>query len=163
AGVVTPEPPLTTEGYAGVEPVYEELPGWRESTVGITDYAALPGNARRYLERLAALTGVPPEVISDGPGPGRTTVLRPPFRGWCAGRGGAAGGRRGARVDGAGSRRAGSQPVARVLRAGGQPRAPGGGCRAAGSRLLRVRHRAPADRSRAAGLRTLARRRPFLR
>ncbi len=81
AGVVTPEPPLTTEGYAGVEPVSEELPGWRESTVGITDYAALPGNARRYLERLAALTGVPLEMISTGPDRDQTIVLRHPFGG----------------------------------------------------------------------------------
>jgi adenylosuccinate synthase len=80
-GVVSPEPPLTVEGYAGIEPVYEELPGWRESTVGITEYAALPGNARRYLERLAALTGVPIDMISTGPDREQTIVLRHPFGG----------------------------------------------------------------------------------
>src|SRR5262250_2389118 len=37
-GVVSPEPPLSIEGYADIEPVYEELPGWSESTVGITAY-----------------------------------------------------------------------------------------------------------------------------
>ena len=80
-GVVSPEPPLTVEGYAGIEPVYEELPGWRESTVGITEYAALPGNARRYLERLAALTAVPIDMISTGPDREQTIVLRHPFGG----------------------------------------------------------------------------------
>ncbi len=54
-GEVSPEPPMSLEGYAGIEPVYEELPGWSESTAGITAYEALPANARRYLERLQAL------------------------------------------------------------------------------------------------------------
>ncbi len=80
-GVVTPEPPLSVEGYGDVEPVYEELPGWRDSTVGITSYAALPGNARRYLERLAQLVDVPLEMISTGPEREQTIVLRHPFGG----------------------------------------------------------------------------------
>jgi adenylosuccinate synthase len=81
AGVVSPEPPLTVEAYAGIEPVYEELPGWNESTAGITDYEALPGNARRYLERLEALTQVPLDMISTGPDRDQTIVLRHPFGG----------------------------------------------------------------------------------
>jgi len=80
-GVESPAQPLTVEAYAGVEPVYEELPGWSESTVGITEYAALPANARRYLERLAALTGVPLDMISTGPERDQTIVLRHPFGG----------------------------------------------------------------------------------
>jgi len=80
-GAVTPEPPMTVEGYAGIEPVYEELPGWRESTVGVTDYGALPANARRYLERLAELTSVPLDMISTGPDRDQTIVLRHPFGG----------------------------------------------------------------------------------
>src|SRR6202035_4993445 len=54
-GKGSPEPPMSVEGDAGIEPVYEELPGWRESTVGVTAYDALPLNARGYLERLQAL------------------------------------------------------------------------------------------------------------
>ena len=46
---MSPDPPMSVEEYAGIEPVYEELPGWRESTVGVTSYEALPVNARRYL------------------------------------------------------------------------------------------------------------------
>jgi adenylosuccinate synthase len=76
---VTPEPPLSGEAYADIEPVYEELPGWRESTVGVTEYAALPGNARRYLERLEALVKVPIDIISTGPEREQTIVLRHPF------------------------------------------------------------------------------------
>jgi adenylosuccinate synthase len=78
-GSITPEPPLSVEGYADVEPVYEELAGWRESTVGITDYQALPGNARRYLERLSELVAVPIDMISTGPDRDQTVVLRHPF------------------------------------------------------------------------------------
>jgi adenylosuccinate synthase len=78
-GLMTVEPPLSVEGYADVEPVYEELPGWRESTVGVTDYQALPGNARRYLERLAHLVAVPIEMISTGPDREQTVVLQHPF------------------------------------------------------------------------------------
>jgi adenylosuccinate synthase len=79
AGQVVAEPPLSIEGYAGLEPVYEELPGWAESTIGITDYAALPLNARKYLERLQALVEVPIDLISTGPDREQTIVLRHPF------------------------------------------------------------------------------------
>jgi adenylosuccinate synthase len=78
-GVVSPEPPMSVEGYAGVEPVYEELPGWRDSTVGVTSYPALPANARAYLERLQALVNVPIDLISTGPDRDETIVLRHPF------------------------------------------------------------------------------------
>jgi adenylosuccinate synthase len=78
-GVVHAEPPLLTDGFADVEPVYEEHPGWSESTVGVTDYAKLPANARRYLERLQELTGVPVALVSTGPDREQTIVLRHPF------------------------------------------------------------------------------------
>jgi adenylosuccinate synthase len=78
-GLISPEPPLSVEGYAEVEPVYEELPGWRESTVGVTEYEQLPDNARRYLERLAQLVAVPIDMISTGPDREQTVVLRHPF------------------------------------------------------------------------------------
>jgi len=47
--------------------------------VGITDYAALPVNARKYLERLQALVEVPIDIISTGPDREQTIVLRHPF------------------------------------------------------------------------------------
>ncbi|MDB6044428.1 MAG: adenylosuccinate synthase [Gammaproteobacteria bacterium] len=78
-GEVTPEPPMSLEGYSDIDPVYEELPGWRESTVGVTDYDALPVNARKYLERLQALVNVPIDMISTGPDRDQTIVLRHPF------------------------------------------------------------------------------------
>ena len=78
-GQMVAEPPLSIEGYARVEPVYEELPGWSESTVGITAYEGLPANARRYLERLEALVEVPIDIISTGADREQTIVLRHPF------------------------------------------------------------------------------------
>src|SRR6266850_2490462 len=78
-GEVTPEPPLSVEGYAGIEPVYEELPGWPESTVGVTTYQGLPLNARRYLERLQSLVSVPIDMISTGPEREQTIMLRHPL------------------------------------------------------------------------------------
>jgi adenylosuccinate synthase len=78
-GAVTSEPPLFTDAFAEIEPVYEELPGWSESTVGITRYAALPANARRYLERIEQLVGVPLDLISTGPDREQTIVQRHPF------------------------------------------------------------------------------------
>ena len=78
-GHVLAEPPLSVDGYADVDPVYEDLPGWKESTVGITEYAALPLNARKYLERLQALASVPIDMISTGPDRDHTIVLRNPF------------------------------------------------------------------------------------
>jgi adenylosuccinate synthase len=78
-GEVTPEPPLSLEGYDDIQPVYEELPGWKESTVGVTDYDALPVNARKYLERLQSLVDVPIDMISTGPDRDQTITLRPVF------------------------------------------------------------------------------------
>jgi len=73
------EPPLIVEAYADAEPVYEEMPGWKQSTVGVTKYDELPLNARRYLERIQALSGVPIDMISTGPDREQTIILRQPF------------------------------------------------------------------------------------
>ncbi len=78
-GVVAQEPPLFADAFADVEPVYEEMPGWKESTIGVTSYEALPRNARAYLERLQVLAGVPIDIISTGPDRDQTIVLRHPF------------------------------------------------------------------------------------
>ena len=78
-GELMSEPPLFADAFADVEPVYEEWPGWTECTVGVTDYDALPLNARRYLERLQELVGVPIDIVSTGPDREQTIVLRHPF------------------------------------------------------------------------------------
>jgi adenylosuccinate synthase len=60
-------------------PVYIDMPGWKQSTLGITSYEALPDNARRYLEELEELAGVPIDLISTGADRAETIVLRHPF------------------------------------------------------------------------------------
>jgi adenylosuccinate synthase len=71
--------PVGAEALAICEPIYEEHPGWKESTVGVKRYEDLPGNARSYLERLQALVGAPISIISTGPDREETIVLRHPF------------------------------------------------------------------------------------
>jgi adenylosuccinate synthase len=78
-GAVVHTPPLLSQQYGNCTAVYEDLPGWKESSVGITQYDQLPGNARRYLERLQALLGVPIDIISTGPDRRETIVRKHPF------------------------------------------------------------------------------------
>jgi adenylosuccinate synthase len=78
-GKISKEPPMYADAFADVEPVYEEMPGWKESTIGVTSYDALPINARNYLQRLQELAGVPIDIISTGPDRDQTIVLRHPF------------------------------------------------------------------------------------
>ncbi|MBI2382600.1 MAG: adenylosuccinate synthase [Gammaproteobacteria bacterium] len=71
--------PIGAEGLAKVEAVYEDMPGWKISTVGITRYEKLPEAARRYLKRLEEVSGVEVAIISTGPDRDHTIVLRNPF------------------------------------------------------------------------------------
>ncbi|MET0988373.1 MAG: adenylosuccinate synthase [Steroidobacteraceae bacterium] len=71
--------PVGAEALAICEPIYEEHPGWKESTVGVRSFDALPGNAQRYLKRLEALVGAPIAIISTGPDRLDTIVLKHPF------------------------------------------------------------------------------------
>jgi adenylosuccinate synthase len=71
--------PVGAEALSICEPVYEEHPGWKESTVGIRTLDGLPANARSYLKRLEELVGAPVDLISTGPDRDETIVLRHPF------------------------------------------------------------------------------------
>jgi adenylosuccinate synthase len=73
--------PLDADEIEACEPVYETLPGWTESTAGITQWDRLPLNARRYLERVQGLIGAPIDMVSTGPDREHTIVLRHPYRG----------------------------------------------------------------------------------
>ncbi|MES1935968.1 adenylosuccinate synthase [Salinisphaera hydrothermalis] len=72
-------PPAGAETLASCEPIYEEMPGWQESTSGLRNYDDLPANARAYLDRLAEITGVPIDIVSTGPDRADTIVLRHPL------------------------------------------------------------------------------------
>ena len=72
--------PLDADEIVACRPVYETLPGWSDSTAGLTNWEQLPLNARRYLERMQALIGVPIDMVSTGPDRVHTILLRHPFR-----------------------------------------------------------------------------------
>ncbi len=72
-------PPVGAEAFAECHPVYEEMPGWSESTVGVKRYEDLPENARAYLKRIEEITGTPIDIISTGPDRNETIILRHPF------------------------------------------------------------------------------------
>ena len=78
-GVEVADPPIGADAIGEVEPIYETMPGWTDSTEGITHYEELPANARAYLERVAEVVGVPVDIISTGPDRNQTIVLRDPF------------------------------------------------------------------------------------
>ncbi|MEC8867329.1 MAG: adenylosuccinate synthase [Pseudomonadota bacterium] len=67
------------EYYSEVSPVYEDLPGWEESTAGAREFKDLPKNARSYIRRLEDLVGAPVAMISTGPDRLDTIVLQDIF------------------------------------------------------------------------------------
>ncbi|MBG0752343.1 Adenylosuccinate synthetase [Pectobacterium carotovorum subsp. carotovorum PCCS1] len=71
--------PLAAEGWEGLEPIYETMPGWSESTFGVKDHSKLPQAALNYIKRIEEVTGVPIDIISTGPDRSETMVLRDPF------------------------------------------------------------------------------------
>jgi len=79
-GALTDILPMGADEIARCEPVYESMPGWTQSTVGVTDYAQLPVEARNYLERIAFLTGVPIHMVSTSPDRDHTILMRDPYQ-----------------------------------------------------------------------------------
>ena len=71
--------PRVAEDFAGLTPIYEELPGWSESTLGVRSLDQLPANARAYIERIETLVEAPIDIISTGPDRLETIVLRQLF------------------------------------------------------------------------------------
>jgi adenylosuccinate synthase len=72
--------PVGAEELAECEPIYEEIPGWTQTTLGLRRYEDLPKQARAYLTRLAEVCGVPVDMISTGAEREDTIVLRHPFK-----------------------------------------------------------------------------------
>ncbi|GJM07000.1 MAG: adenylosuccinate synthetase [marine bacterium B5-7] len=72
-------PPVDAAQVAACEPIYEEMPGWQTSILGVTELDKLPANARAYVDRIQALLGVPIDIISTGPDRAETIVLRDLF------------------------------------------------------------------------------------
>jgi len=79
-GNATKDVPASAAVLGRCEPVYEDMPGWREPLTGIGSLGALPLAARRYVARLEDLVGVPIDILSVGPAREQTIILSPPFR-----------------------------------------------------------------------------------
>ncbi|MGR3766331.1 adenylosuccinate synthase [Rossellomorea sp. NS-SX7] len=75
-GEIMEEFPANLNILAECEPVYEELPGWKEDITGCKTLSELPENARHYLERVSQLTGIPLSIFSVGPDRSQTNVVR---------------------------------------------------------------------------------------
>ena len=78
-GIELKEYPESLNILQDVEPVYEELPGWKTDISGCKSYDELPENARYYVERISQLVGVPLGIVSVGPDRSQTIVLHDVF------------------------------------------------------------------------------------
>lgn len=78
-GQLLSRPPQAAEDFEGLQPVYEDLPGWRESTADATTLAELPANALLYIKRIEELLDIPVDMVSTGAERDSTIILRDPF------------------------------------------------------------------------------------
>ena len=78
-GQLLPEYPASLEVLEQVEPVYEEMPGWKTDISACKTYDELPEAARKYVERISELVGVPLGIVSVGPNRSQTIILQPIF------------------------------------------------------------------------------------
>lgn len=78
-GEVLKVPPLDIEQLSRCTPIYEDMPGWQTSTVGVKTFAALPKKAQKFIRRIEELAGAPVMMVSTGPDREETMVLKNPF------------------------------------------------------------------------------------
>jgi adenylosuccinate synthase len=71
--------PFGADDVAACEPLYEDWPGWSETTYGVRRWEELPAAAQRYLQRLSELVGAPIDIVSTGPDRDETILLQHPF------------------------------------------------------------------------------------
>ena len=71
--------PMGAEDIARCLPIYETLEGWSVSTVGVTELAKLPVQARLYLQRIEQVTGVPIHIVSTSPDRDHTILIKHPY------------------------------------------------------------------------------------
>jgi adenylosuccinate synthase len=86
-GATLAEMPGDHAQLSACEPIYETLPGWKAPTAGVRRFEDLPAEARAYIARLEAITGVPAAIISTGSAR-EDTIIRDGSvaAGWLAGR-----------------------------------------------------------------------------
>jgi adenylosuccinate synthase len=68
--------PAVSQDLRRIEPVYATLPGWRSSTLGMTEMNSLPANARRYVDFLSEQIGVEIGLVSTGPERSQTIIVQ---------------------------------------------------------------------------------------
>ena len=73
--------PAHAADQAGVEPIYEEMPGWHETTAGARSWAELPAQAIKYVRRIEELIQCPVALVSTSPEREDTILVRDPFEG----------------------------------------------------------------------------------
>jgi len=78
-GKLLEAPPLDSESWADLEPVYQSFPGWKESSRGATSMDDLPANARDYLQAMEELCGAPVHIVSTGPDRSENIIIKYPF------------------------------------------------------------------------------------
>ncbi|HEU4967500.1 adenylosuccinate synthase [Sphingomonas sp.] len=71
--------PAHAADQAAVEPIYEEIEGWQESTAGARSWAQLPAQAIKYIRRIEELTHCPVALVSTSPEREDTILVRDPF------------------------------------------------------------------------------------
>ncbi|MCA0402276.1 MAG: adenylosuccinate synthase [Proteobacteria bacterium] len=79
-GNILSRPPQAADDFEGLEPVYEEMPGWDESTEDVVSLDALPANALAYIKRIEELLSVPISMLSTGPERDSTIIIQHPFK-----------------------------------------------------------------------------------
>ncbi len=79
-GSVIDLPPWSADDMENCEPVYEEMPGWMESSKGVRNLKDLPENARAYLGRISELLALPIDMVSTGAERDDSIVLKHPFK-----------------------------------------------------------------------------------
>ncbi|MCK4843338.1 MAG: adenylosuccinate synthase [Methylococcales bacterium] len=78
-GKITEVAPLGADQYEACEAIIEEMPGWTETTAGVTDVEKLPKNAKAYIDRIEQLMGVKIAILSTGPDRDETIIIENPF------------------------------------------------------------------------------------
>lgn len=78
-GKILDAPPIGADAYELCKPEYIEVPGWKETTVGVRNYDDLPANAKAYIKKIEEVVGIPVDIISTGPDRADTIVLRDPY------------------------------------------------------------------------------------
>lgn len=79
SGNILTSPPQDAEDYIGLEPIYEEMPGWKDSTADVTEMEQLPANAIAYIKRLETILEIKISILSTGPERNSTIILEDPY------------------------------------------------------------------------------------